>query len=211
MLKRLLAAAGAALLSVSAAGYAQEPSSADALRDTLAATTSLRGQFEQTLRDAEHEVIETSRGRFVLQRPGRFFWHTTQPFAQQLISDGHTLWLYDPDLQQVTVRPVDDSLKTTPAALLSESANGLNEAFYITHSVGEGEHTVFELTPKAEGDSLFARLELAFAGPQLTRIVVHDSLGQTTEFALTDTERNAPVDAEQFSFSAPEGVDVLID
>lgn len=211
MLKQLLAAASAVLMVLGTASYAQDGSSANALRDALAATTSLRGQFTQTLRDAEGEVIESSDGSFVLQRPGRFFWHTKTPFEQQLISDGDTIWLYDPDLMQVTVRPVNDNLKTTPAALLSESAEGLAEAFRITRSVGQDGHEVFGLAPINDDDSLFARLELEFDGPQLLRIVVHDSLRQTTEFALSDTERNKPVAAEQFTFDAPEGVDVLID
>lgn len=213
MLKRLLTTVSVGLFAVvlSAAGSAAEQdNSASALRDTLAATTSLSGQFEQTLRDAEGELIETSSGRFVLQRPGRFFWHTQKPFEQQLISDGSTIWLYDPDLLQVTVRPVDDSLKATPAVLLSESAESLAKAFRITRSVGQQGLEVFGLAP-IDDDGLFARLELVFDGQQLQSIVVHDSLGQTTEFALTKTTRNKPIDAAQFTFSAPEGVDVLID
>ncbi|WP_049722121.1 outer membrane lipoprotein chaperone LolA [Gilvimarinus polysaccharolyticus] len=213
MLKQLLRVVSVGLLTVlfSAVSSAAGPdNSANALRDTLAATTSLSGQFEQTLRDAEGETIEASSGSFVLQRPGRFFWHTQKPFEQQLISDGSTIWLYDPDLLQVTVRPVDDSLKATPAALLSESAESLTEAFRITRSVGQQGLEVFGLAPINE-DGLFARLELEFDGQQLQRIIVHDSLGQTTEFALIDTVRNQPVDAAQFSFNAPEGVDVLID
>lgn len=198
------------LIAGSAVYAADEGSSANALRETLAATTSLTGEFEQTLRDAEGEPIESSAGHFVLQRPGRFFWHTRQPFEQQLISDGNTIWLYDPDLMQVTVRPVTDELNNTPAALLSESAESLAEAFLITRSVGQQGRVVFGLTP-VDKDSLFARLELEFDAKNLQRIVVHDSLGQTTEFKLTNTERNQPVDATQFTFSAPEGVDVLID
>ncbi|WP_339897076.1 outer membrane lipoprotein chaperone LolA [uncultured Gilvimarinus sp.] len=211
MLNRLWLVVSVVCLAVGASAAANAAAtSANALRDTLAATTSLSGEFEQTLRDAEGELIETSAGDFVLQRPGRFFWHTQQPFEQQLISDGSTIWLYDPDLMQVTVRPVTDDLKNTPAALLSESAESLANAFLITRSVGQQGRVVFGLTP-ADKDSLFARLELEFDDKQLLRILVHDSLNQTTEFSLTNTERNQPVDAAQFTFSAPEGVDVLID
>ncbi|WP_041523038.1 outer membrane lipoprotein chaperone LolA [Gilvimarinus agarilyticus] len=209
-LKLMISVVWLGLATVSAVCAADESSSVNALRDTLAATTSLSGKFEQTLRDAEGELIETSAGNFVLQRPGRFFWHTLEPFEQQLISDGSTIWLYDPDLMQVTVRPVTDDLKNTPAALLSESAESLAEAFLITRSVGQEGRVVFGLTP-VDDDSLFARLELEFDGQQLLRIVVHDSLNQTTEFSLSNTERNQPVDAAQFTFSAPDGVDVLID
>lgn len=212
MLKKISRVVSAGLLlTVSCVSTgAEQDSSASALRDTLAATTSLSGEFQQTLRDSEHKAIETSSGDFALQRPGRFFWHTQKPFEQQLISDGTTIWLYDPDLMQVTVRPVDASAKATPAVLLSESVESLAKAFRITRSVGQGGHQVFGLTP-IDDDSLFAKLELEFAEQQLLRIVVHDSLGQTTEFALTDTQRNRPVDAALFTFTAPEGVDVLID
>ncbi|HEY7884132.1 MAG TPA: outer membrane lipoprotein chaperone LolA [Cellvibrionaceae bacterium] len=179
------------------------------LREKLADMTSLAGDFSQTLYSREGETLESSSGSFVLQRPGRFYWHTSEPFEQYLISDQHTLWLYDPDLEQVTVRQVTEDIRKTPAMLLSDDVQSLTESFSIVYDENQ-EAQIFTLTPH-DGEDLFASLQLIFRQDRLHQIEVNDGLHQRTVFALDNTTYNRPVDESKFTFVVPEGVDLLID
>ncbi len=183
----------------------------DSLRETLAATSSLKGDFEQQLFDAEGRLLENSSGTFTLQRPGRFYWHTTQPFEQILVSDQQTLWLYDPDLQQVTVRQVGEDIRKTPAMLLSDDAASLADNFTVERQVTEEGHVHFDLYPLGE-DAPFTQLQLRFTEhQQLTAVELVDGLGQRTLFHFSGTQRNQPVEESRFRFEVPDGVDVLIE
>lgn len=184
--------------------------SATQLRQLLDAMTSLQGKFTQTLYDKNGAKLEESSGTFVLQRPGKFYWKTERPYPQLLVSDQQTIWLYDPDLEQVTVRPVGDDLQQTPALLLSEDATKLAQRFTIKRTAEGAKGETFVLTPK-DAKGLFQELSLVFAAGQLQQFQLQDNLGQRTSFALHQAERNRAVDASLFNFTPPPGVDVLYD
>lgn len=186
-----------------------EQQSALELRTLLDRTTTLSGKFIQQLTDNQGEVLDTSEGTFVLQRPGKFYWKTTTPYEQLLVSNQQTIWLFDPDLEQVTVRPFSDDLQQTPALLLSESVERLSENFTVSFTRANNK-TEFTLVPKRD-DGLFAQMQLIFAGEELQDFVIQDNLGQLTRFSLQETVKNKPVDQTLFNFVAPEGVDVLHD
>lgn len=189
---------------------ADDKQSAEQLRKLLDAMTTLQGKFTQTLYDNKGEQIEQSSGTFVLQRPGKFYWKTEQPYPQLLVSNQQTIWLYDPDLEQVTVRPFTDDLQQTPALLLSEDIDKLREHFTIQCQKGDDKQEKFTLTPK-EPKGLFQQLTLVFVGGQLQEFHLQDNLGQLTHFALREAERNQAVDSSLFYFTPPPGVDVLND
>lgn len=197
-----------ALLLLGSTALHAEP--ATELRERLDLMDSLQGEFTQTLIDSDGEVLEESHGTFAMARPGLFDWHTHEPFEQRLVSDHEKIWLYDPDLKQVTVRDFDSELQDTPALILSDRLEQLTGRFDIEQSENTDGLTVFTLTPKKD-DDLFAALELHFDGALLRAIHMHDDLGQVTEFKLSDLERNVDIDPERFRFEAPEGVDVLVD
>lgn len=192
------------LFSVSA--HAQNPSAVQALIARLADITSVEGDFQQELLDETGAVLETSQGQFVLQKPGRFFWLTREPYEQQLISDGQTIWLYDPDLLQVTVRQADQAMDNSPAHLLSADAGTLSE----TYQVSRDGDLVFTLTPK-EPQPLFETLAISFTEKSVAQIRLRDALGQSTVIHFSNTRVNQPVDESVFSFSIPADVDVLVD
>ncbi|WP_439510141.1 outer membrane lipoprotein chaperone LolA [Marinimicrobium koreense] len=180
------------------------------LRSRLDAMTSLQGEFTQVLIDMDGEVLEESSGDFAMARPGKFDWHTREPFEQRLVSDHDSIWLYDPDLMQVTVREFDEELQDTPALILSDELTALNEQFEITHTVTDEGWDAFRLEPK-DDDSLFAALVLTFDGNLLREIRMDDNLDQITRFTLSDLKRNESIDDGRFTFEVPEGVDVLVD
>jgi outer membrane lipoprotein carrier protein len=197
----------AALLPCAAvADAAADARAAVRLDAALESLASLRADFRQTVTDAGGERLETSEGSVSLARPGRFRWDYSQP-AQLIVSDGTTVWPYDEDLAQVTVRPAADSLAGTPALLLSGQAD-LAGTFEISDGGEAGGLAWSRLRPKdANGD--FTELRVGVIGRDLRRMSLLDKLGQTTELEFSRIERNPRFDADTFTFVPPPGVDVI--
>jgi len=202
--------AALSLLLVSGFLYAGEvDEAAQDLRERLDSMKSLQGKFSQIMTDLDGMVLEDSEGDFAMARPGKFDWHTREPFEQRLVSDHDTIWLFDPDLMQVTVRDFDDELQETPALILSDELTELSERFEISREEEDGRAT-FALMPR-EDEGLFRSLELVFEGEMLREIRMYDNLDQISRFELSDLKRNEDIDASRFTFEPPEGVDVLRD
>lgn len=193
---------------------AEEPldsQAATSLQSLLAELHSLSGKFNQSLKDEQGELLQESSGQFSIKRPGKFYWHTRAPYEQVLVSDQKTLWLYDPDLEQVTVRPYAQQYQQTPMLLLSGDTRALVEQYAVQQRDGmvSGEQ-VFELRPRAP-DSLFSTLALTFVDRRLSAMELLDSLGQETRFTFSELEFNQAIDDSLFLFQAPPGTDVLLD
>jgi len=168
---------------------------------------TLRGRFEQSLVDADNQLVEESRGTLEIQRPGRFRWVYVEPYEQILVADGLNVWSYDVDLAQVTVKPQDEVLSNTPALLLGGSADALEQFDYVGSFTDRG--TVWiRLRPK-DRDNGFTKIELGFKDGELTRMLFSDNLEQTTLIALFDVSLNGDIAADRFQFIAPDDVDVV--
>lgn len=168
---------------------------------------TMQANFIQTLTNARGEMMEESRGQLWLSRPGKFRLQYVSPYEQLYVADGRNIWMYDRDLEQVTVKPQDDTLGSTPAMLLSSEAP-LTENFTIKE---EGAHEGFQwllLKPRA-ADSNFDYLRLAIEGDVLRAMEMVDGFGQTTRLYLETVVRNPEVPEEKFSFTPPPGVDVI--
>lgn len=168
---------------------------------------TLAGDFEQSVLDAEGEVLDVSSGTIEIERPGRFRWATVEPYEQWLVADGLNIWSYDVDLAQVTVKPQADALTNTPALLLGGDSSAL-EAFDIERTLSDGGMTWVRLVP-VDTSSGFRQVELGFVGEELSRMVFLDSLDQQTVVSLSAVSLNDGIDAARFEFTAPEGVDVV--
>lgn len=168
---------------------------------------TLQGRFEQSLIDADGNVVERSSGMLEIERPGRFRWSYTKPYEQWLVADGLNIWSYDVDLAQVTVKPQADALANTPALLLGGSDDALAQ-FRFDGSMVEKNTTWVRMIP-LDTTSGFERMELGFTGGALTRMVFFDNLEQTTLVALYDVTTNEPIDAERFRFSVPDDADLV--
>jgi outer membrane lipoprotein carrier protein len=178
---------------------------------------SLRTGFRQTVSDANGSTVEAGAGELIVQRPGKFRWvyapnasTSTDPHSsgQLLVADGRNLWFYDRELAQVTVKPVASVLSPTPVMLLSGSVADLHAQFEVSAGKPhDGLDWVLIQPHSAEAD--FSRAELGFAGEQLARMVINDRLGQTVRLDFEHSQRNAQIDAANFSFVPPAGVDVI--
>jgi outer membrane lipoprotein carrier protein len=189
---------------------AEEASPAqERLRAFLADVRTLEASFRQTLDEEGSREARVSEGRLYLHRPGRFRWDYQRPTQQVVVSDGESLWLYDPDLEQVTVRALDEGLASTPAMLLSGEGE-LEDSFEIARAYAEGGLDWVELSPREEGGD-FAGVRVGFRGDLLAAMEILDSLGQTTRIQFSDVVVNPELDAALFRFEPPEGADVIRD
>ncbi|EGG95477.1 Outer membrane lipoprotein carrier protein LolA [gamma proteobacterium IMCC1989] len=177
----------------------------DVLAEKLVQLSTFSGDFRQTLIDDQGEVLQESTGVFFLERPGYFHWETIAPFPQLLVSDLASIWLYDPDLEQVTVRPYDESVSQTPALLLSGDVSKMSASYEVVQTTDNQ----FSLTPKSQQE-LFTQLMVEFAEGQLVSMSLQDSLGQTTTFTFLNGIYNQPIPSELFQFIPPEGTDVIV-
>ena len=174
--------------------------------DLLSRYQAFSGIFEQTLIDDKGENLQSSSGEFMIQRPGLFRWETYNPYPQLLVSDLETLWLFDPDLEQVTIRPFSHQASQSPALLLSGNANEIAEHYQVNRIE---KNQRYELLPFET--STFTKMDLVFAHSALSQIIVLDTLEQTTTFSFSDIKTDRTFLPSLFKFEVPDGVDVLID
>ena len=181
----------------------------DRINAFLADIESMQANFEQTLYDEDLNRLEDSRGVMYLQRPGRFRWDYIEPYPQMIISNGRTLWLYDSELAQVTVKTLDQDIANTPSMLLS-SDEPLENHFEIAELPGADDKVWVELKPKSP-DATFSNMRVVFQGDDLHSMEFVDSFGQTTQIKFFLLRKNPDIDESRFEFTPPEGVDVVGD
>jgi outer membrane lipoprotein carrier protein len=170
---------------------------------------SLQAQFKQTLTDRNGQTVEQASGTLAIRRPDRFRWDYREPNEQLIVADGSRIWLYDADLEQVTVRKLDDTLSATPAMLLSGQGN-LEQNFEVTQTSQEGGVFWVRMQPKRD-DTDFKWVRLGFDGAALKFMELADKLGQTTHLEFAQLERNPTLDPSRFTFTVPPGADVIGD
>ena len=175
----------------------------------MGTTQSARANFEQKVFDRSGKLVQESRGTLAFSRPGKFRWSYEKPFAQLIVGDGTRVWVYDPDLQQVTVKRIDQVMTSTPAALLAGNNEALR-AFQIADLGTTDGLEWLEAIPR-EKEGGFERVRLGFGFSGLEVMELADSFGQKTVLRLTSYERNPSIDPAQFRFLPPKGADVIGD
>jgi outer membrane lipoprotein carrier protein len=192
------------LLVFNGAEAGGNPEDIQALRALLQPISSLSANFTQQITDAEGFELEASEGLFEVAQPAKLRWHITQPMPQQIVSDGSTLWIFDPDLEQVIIQPFNQDIAATPAILFSGDLDQLDRAYFVREdSAGQ-----FTLTPERAG-SLFSSMQIRFVNQQPVMISLTDNLEQTTTITFTGLQINPEISAERFIFEAPPGIDVI--
>jgi len=163
-------------------------------------------------KDGQEARRKLSSGRFAFERPARFKFVYEKPFAQTIVADGTTLWLYDPDLNQVTQRAQDAALGATPAALLAAAPDmeALRAHFTLTALPDEAGLQWVQATPK-QGEGQIQSVRMGFDGQTLTTLEIVDSFGQHSVLRFTGLQAslNAPLPADTFTFTPPAGADVV--
>jgi outer membrane lipoprotein carrier protein len=179
----------------------------DRLDQFMSGTKSARGEFEQRIVGRDGRVVQESKGTLAFARPGKFRWSYAKPYPQQIVGDGTRVWIYDEDLNQVTVRKLDLALGSTPAALLAGNNDALKAFELKDIGTRDGLEWV-EATPR-DREGNFERIRIGFGPNGLDAMELTDSFGQTTSLRITRLERNPTLDASLFTFTPPKGADVI--
>ncbi len=202
MLKRLyLAALCCAVLDAHAAAT-------DKLKSFIADTHSAESSFTQEVRDRSGKRIQLASGTMQFVRPGKFRWEYRKPYEQLIVGDGKKFWMYDVDLNQVTVKKLDAALGSSPAALLSGS-NEIENSFVLKDLEDHDGLEWLQATPKS-AESTFEKILMAFdAHSNLAVMELHDSFGHHTVLRFTNLKSNPSLPPQRFQFVPPKGADVL--
>lgn len=209
------AVVGAALLACAPAAFA---SGTAQLKAFVAQVHAARGEFVQREVKAPSKAQAasgasmptlggTSSGTFVFARPGKFIWSYVKPYEQVLQADGENLYVYDKDLNQVTVRKLGGALGASPAAILFGS-NDLEKNFTLRDAGVKQGIDWLELIPKAR-DTQFQRVGIGFRDGNLEAMELHDVFGNVTLLTFSNIQKNPPLKADTFKFTVPKGADVI--
>lgn len=189
------------------------PAAADSARARMEAFSNglqaLAGDFRQTVTDPNGRPGEPSTGHFALEAPRQFRWETTAPFAQLIVADGRRVWIFDPDLEQASVRAQSEAEAQSPLTVLTDLAQ-LEQAFEAREAGAREGLLWLRLVPRAD-EPEFEYAELGFGADGPERMVFQDLLGSHAEIRFSGLERNPVLPAETFRFTPPEGVDVVGD
>jgi len=176
----------------------------------LAKLKTMSATFTQVVRDKDGQIVERATGSFAMSRPDRFRWDYRQPHEQTIVADGTRVWLYDRDLDQVTVRPLAAGLGATPAMLLSGQQK-VADAFDSAGIDKDGNWAWLRLRPRSPSSD-FSDVSLAFdSHGALASMQLKDKLGQVTLIDFTDVKLNVRLDDKLFHYSPPVGADVIGD
>jgi outer membrane lipoprotein carrier protein len=171
-------------------------------------THAASGDFTQTLLKAQSgRPIPPSAGSFSFARPGKFRWLYVKPYEQTLLADGEKLWMYDKDLNQVTVRKLGTALGESPAAILFGS-NDLAAKFTLKEAGARDGLEWLEAFPKGK-ESTFQSVAIGFKEGLPYAMELRDAFGQTSVLKFSNLVRNPTLGAQQFKFEVPKGADVF--
>ena len=198
-------ALGAALVTSTAFAGAR-----DELKSFTTGLKGLDGQFTQQVHDANGKLKETSSGRVALLAPRQFRWEYSKPYPQLIVADGSKVWIYDPDLQQVTVREQGAEEQNTPLSALIDPGK-LDQQFNVKEAGTADGLQWLALTPKNGGEASFESARLGFGKEGLARMEVKDAVGQRTTLSFSGWKRNPAFASGTFKYAPGKGVDVIGD
>ena len=186
-----------------------QASSLERFQTYVRTTQAARANFEQKVYDRSGRLVQESKGTFAFLRPGLFRWTYLKPYPQLIVGDGERVWIYDEDLNQVTVRRLARALGATPAALLAGAAD-IEKAFELSDASDKAGLAWVEARPR-EREAGFERVRLGLGVAGVEAMELVDHFGQTTMLKFTSIVRNPKLDGSEFRFTPPKGADVLGD
>ncbi len=177
------------------------------LQKALQSLDSLQAEFRQTVLDEDKQVVSQSSGTVAIQRPGRFRWVYTEPYEQRIVADGKELWVYDVDLDQATVKPIESSLSSAPIMVLMKKQRVTDE--FEVKPLGQRKYLYWlELIPKRQ-DMEYTRIYLGLEGDEIRAMELRDSFGQSTQIVFENPRYDVVFPPDTFRFDPPPGVDVF--
>lgn len=202
MIKKILMAA------LCLAALEAHAAATDKLKSFITATRSAQANFTQEVQDKNGKRLQSASGTMQFVRPGKFRWEYRKPYAQLIVGDGQKFWMYDADLNQVTVKRLDAALGSSPAALLSGS-DEIERGFTLSNIQGRDGLEWLQAKPKSN-ETTFEKILMAFnSKSQLVVMELHDAFGNHTVLRFSELVKNPPMSPQRFKFVPPKGADVL--
>ncbi|MBQ0732001.1 MAG: outer membrane lipoprotein chaperone LolA [Oleispira antarctica] len=199
------------VIQVSSQPVANTTHAVENLQKQLGLINSFSANFVQLTQDGLGNTLQRVEGFMQVEKPGKLRWKTEGIYEQLVISDGKSLWIYDADLEQVSIKDMDNRLSETPALLLGGDVSAIGDDFIITQAPGENAIR-FILQPK-DTSQLFDSLELDFnkldEQQSLTQMIIRDASGQVTNIRFTNVLNNPKLNQDLFNFNIPKGIDVI--
>ena len=197
------------LLVATLVAVAAQGATIDRLRAFVRDTQTARANFTQTVAGKDGRVTQSANGEFLLERPGKFRWSVDKPYRQLIVGDGQKVWIFDQDLNQVIVRRIGDALGATPAALLAGNQD-VERAFTWKDLPAFDGLDWLSATPISK-ETTFAEIRLGFDPKGLAALELYDAFGQKSTVRFTAFERNPKLPIMSFTFTPPQGADVIGD
>ncbi|RUM95027.1 MAG: outer membrane lipoprotein carrier protein LolA [Thiothrix sp.] len=185
----------------------QADSGSERLNHFMQNVKTLDTAFTQEVMSEDGEITQASQGRFMLSRPGKFRWEYQKPTPQEIISDGMSLWIYDKELEQVTVKPLSEVIGSSPAAILMQQSDLSKDYQILDQSSQEGLDWVALNPLDKNGD--FIQILIGLNAKGIQAMDLHDQFGQITKIRFQQSEFNTSINGENFKFTPPVGVDVI--
>ena len=199
---------GLTLMPLSASSQSSKNSPGQAaLARFFSEVTTLKANFSQLVLDQKLTPLDAGQGSLWIARPGRFRWNYTPPAAQEIVGDSKRVWLYDIDLEQITVRNQAEALGRTPAVLLSGGSD-VTENYKVSDLETSGNIDWVSLIPK-DSENAFTEVRIGFENQRLYLMELIDALGQRTRINFTEVKENPSIKDSIFVFTPPPGIDVI--
>lgn len=188
-------------LSTSYHAFADTADVKQSLMNKLKGIHYFSAKFNQTVFDTDNNVLQQGNGTIVVSKPNKVHWLTTSPEESLIVSDGETLWLYDPFIEQVSAFSLERSVANTPILLLTNESKDT----WDNYQVNEKSNNVYEILAIDE-QSQVKSLVVSFKGEEISGLVINDATGQKSEITLSENNHTQIPSNELFTFTVPEGV-----
>ncbi|MBL1432122.1 MAG: outer membrane lipoprotein carrier protein LolA [Gammaproteobacteria bacterium] len=208
MLNNAWVVLAASLLLMASAAVADEAQ--DKLDRFVVDLTSMRAGFVQTVIDTNGTLVDESEGTMLMRRPGRFRWDYTLPYEQHIITNGKHLWIYEPDLDQVTIKPYAAGVGETPALLLSGDISAFERFTVSQLDIEDSEYEWLLLKP-LDSESGYESIQIGFDAMGFKLVRFSDDFGHHTQLEFIDIEANVVLADDEFEFQIPDDVEVISD
>ena len=195
------------LFQMSVNAFGQTP--VELLTEQMKGIKTIKANFQQKIFDNKQRLMQESTGRLSLKRPNQLYWLTQSPFEHLVVTDGHDLWLYDIDLEQVNKDVFSEDLNQAPALLLGGQVDLIVKKYQVEQLDSQANGFLFKLTP-LDDSGVFTALTIHFIDRKIHAMQMYDSFDQNTKIVFSDVTLNAAVDDKLFKFVVPDDVDLVV-
>ncbi len=180
----------------------------ETLISTLAETSSIQADVEQLILSQDGREIQALQAELLMQKPDKLNWHVIEPYEEMMVSDGKSLWYYEPDLEQVSIQDFPDDVENNPILLINDDLQAIENAYEVSMGYVDEEVKQYILLPLTASSS-YERFSMTFSGSDLVQMQFESSVGQLTSFSFTNIINNAEIEPAVFSFVIPADIEII--